>query len=287
MFKNSISVLWWRLVRAMGHAVYSLLWQGLLNCELLSTLAAGIYWREQFVFQHVWKPHNRRARTALWPTPCRLSLVVRVCGLKGGNAGSYRQAGRLMHDFQADLCMIFRQTHAWFSDWHAWFSGWIAWFSGRLVHGLQIDLCMVCRPTYVWFSGWLMHDFRANLCMIFRLTCMILRPTCAWFAGRLMHDFHTDLCMIFLLTYAWFSCWLMHDFQADLCMIFPADLCMIFPAGLCMIFRPTCAWFADWLKMIFPADLCMIFRPTYAWFFRLSYAWFSGWLMHDFPRLWG
>ncbi len=199
MSKNSISVLWWRLVRACC-VLYSLLWQGLLNRELLSTPAAGIY----------------RYWTVCIPTcvktsqlSCQVSTLVNphAVSLSGCECVGWRGEMQAHTDRQADLCMIFRLTCAWF------FRLTYAWFSGRLT----LD-----------FFDLLMHDFQAD-CMIFPADlCMIFRLTCAWFSGWLMHDFPADLCLIFRLTYALFSDWLMQDFQDD----------------LCMIFRLTYAWFS-------------------------------------------
>jgi hypothetical protein len=135
MSKNSISGLWWRLVRAC--CVQSSMARWLLNCELLSTPAAGIYW------------------TVCIPT-CVKTLTTVVPGQRSsqphavslsGCVSVWAERGEMQAhtDRQADLCMIFRLTCAWFAGW--------------LMHDFQADLCMIFRPTYAWFSGRLMHDF--------------------------------------------------------------------------------------------------------------------------------
>jgi hypothetical protein len=166
MSKNSISVLWWKLVKK-EHAVYSLLWKGQLICELLSTPAAGIYWKVCIPTCVKTSQPSCQVGSLVNPMPS-LSLVASVWA-EGGEMQAHT-------DRQADLCMIFRLTCAWFAGW--------------LMHDFQADLCMIFRLTYAWFAGWLMHDFQVDLHMIFR-------PTYALFSDWLMHDF---------------SGWLMHDF---------------------------------------------------------------------------
>jgi hypothetical protein len=144
MSKNYISALWWRLVRACC-VQSSMAWAA----QLRATVNSGCRDILNSLYSNMCKKLTTVVPGRHSGQPHAVSLWLWVCGLKGGNAGSHRQAGRLMHDFQADLCMIF------LADLFVIFRLTYAWFF---------------RLTYAWFSDWLMHDFHTALCIIFRLT---------------------------------------------------------------------------------------------------------------------
>jgi hypothetical protein len=179
MSKNSISVLWWRLVRAY-YVQPSMVRAG----QLRATVNSGCRDMVNSMYSNMCKNLTTVVPGQRSSQPRAVSLFGCECvGWRGVNAGSYRQAGRLMHDFQTDLCMIFRPTYAWFYRLTcAWFFRLTyAWFSAEICLIFMPTYAWFFRLTYAWFYGWLMHDFPADLCMIFPAElCMIFLADLIW-----------------------------------------------------------------------------------------------------------